>query len=254
MEKKKKGVPTLAGTGEGGVARLNFSTGRIEFFDPTAVPQDKFLGAALAALELGKTVAVLETKEGSSRKITYNSDVLRAMKTMFPSGKEYLFRLVGTVIPYPTDAGGNLLATVSFSPGVATFPEWSALSALFDEVKLVAAKVTFVGGASGLKNIGLVFGYNPNNVSATPASTTAVTNLGDSKIVSSYSTTPTLLVERVRIPRERAWAETTTPAVASPPAGCVGTVDIANGGAAGTVSSTYVYGLTEIAVLLRNRI
>jgi hypothetical protein len=212
------------------------------------------LKMAIAALDHSKTVSVLETKEGSSRKVVYDPMVLKTMKAMFPSGKEYKFRLAATVIPYPTDGAGNLLATVSFSPGVASFPEWSQLSVLFDEVKLLEARVTFVGGASGLKNVGLVFGYNPNNISTTPASATAVTNLADSRLVSSYSTTPVLLVEHVVIPRERAWAETTVPAVASPPAGCVGTVDISNAGAAGAVSSTYIYGFTEIAVLLRNRI
>jgi hypothetical protein len=173
---------------------------------------------------------------------------------MFPPGKEYAFLFTGTVIPYPTDASGNILATASFSPAVASFPEWSALAALFDEVKLTHAEQRFVGGASSLKNVGLVFGYNPNNVSTTPASATAVTNLASSELVSSYTTDPVLWSREFTIPRERAWAETTVPAVASPPAGCVGTVDIANGGASGTVSSTYIYGLTKIAVLFRNRI
>jgi len=217
-------------------------------------PSVDHLANALGILGNNKTVSVLETKDGSRRTIAYDPGVVAALRAMFPMGKIYPFRLAGTVIPYPTDGSGNILATTSFSPAVASFPEWAGCAALFDEVVLVKARWTLVGGASALKNIGIVVGYNPNNVSNTPATTTAVANLSDSECLSSYSTTPRILVKSVRIPKGRAWAETTIPAVASPPAGCVGSIDMANGGASGTVSSNYFYAFLEIVVKFRNRI
>jgi hypothetical protein len=184
----------------------------------------------------------------------YDPATVAAMRAFFPAGKSYDFRLCSQVFPYPSDGSGNILSALSMSPGTTTFPEWSGLSALFDEVVLRRARVTLVGGASGLKNVGLVYGYNPNNISAIPASTNAVVNLATSRLISSYATTAVLSSMDVRIPKERAWAETTVPAVASPPAGCVGTFDFANAGASGTVSSTYFFGMIEIHVSLRNRI
>jgi len=91
--------------------------------------------------------------------------VVAAMRSFFPSGKIYDFRLAQQVVPYGTDGAGNMLVTVAFSPAVGTFPEWASLAALFDEVNLVRARWTVIGGASALKNIGLVVGYNPNNIS-----------------------------------------------------------------------------------------
>jgi hypothetical protein len=216
---------------------------------PDAASAELFLAKALATLQATQ----LESKGGRLKDV-HDPAVVAAMKAFFPAGKTYEFRLGSQCFPYPTDGSGNLLSAIAFSPAVTTFPEWSGISALFDEVVLRRARVTLVGGASGLKNVGLVVGYNPNNVSATPASTNAVINLANMRLVSSYATTPTLLVMDVKIPKGRAWAETTVPAVASPPAGCVGTFDFANAGASGTISSTYFYAFLEIAVTLRNRI
>jgi hypothetical protein len=215
----------------------------------SAGPCDSGVARALAVLRATR----VESKGGRVLEV-HDPATVAAMKSFFPAGKTYEFRLCSTVIPYSTDGSGNILAAISASPGVTSFPEWSGLSALFDEVNLRRFRVTVIGGASSLKDIGIVYGYNPNNVSATPASATAVTNLGTSCLVNSYTTQPILAVIDKKIPRERMWAETTVPAVASPPAGCVGTVDFSNAGASGTVSSQYFYAMIEIHVSLRNRI
>jgi hypothetical protein len=221
---------------------------------PRAALHSDLICSALVALRNNETVLVTESKSGTARTSEFDSGVLKAVRAMFPVGKQYSFRLCGQAIGYSTDGTGAILATTTFSPAVATFPEWSGLSALFDEIVLRKARLTLVGGASGLKNVGIGVGYNPNNISSIPVSTNAVTNLADSEMLSSYATTPKLLVKTVRIPSGRAWAETTVPAVASPPAGCVGTIDFATIGASGTVSSLYFYGLMEISVVFRNRI
>jgi len=246
-KKNEKKQITLSATGAGSLGLV----------DQAAVSRSISIGRiteALSALDNSRTVSVLETKDGCKRTIVYDPSVLKVIRALFSGGMVYPFRLAATVVPYATDGAGSMLATSTFSPAVATYPEWSGLSALFDEVNLQQARWTLIGGASGLKNVGFVIGYNPNNVSATPASTTAVANLANSKLISSYTTLPVLYKKTVRIPRGRAWAETTVPAVASPPAGCVGTFDIANAGAAAAVASTYFYGFMEIGVVLRNRI
>jgi hypothetical protein len=184
----------------------------------------------------------------------FDAPTLSTLRAMLPPGKQYSIRLASQVLPYATDASGNMLTSFWFSPSVTTFPEWAGFAALFDEVVLRRVRFTAVGGASSILDIAFAYGTNPNNVSASPGSATAVTNLNDSDIVNSFSYNPVLFRMKYNIPPQRAWAETTTPAVASPPAGCVGSFDFANAGASGHVSITYFFGMGQIVVSFRNRI
>jgi hypothetical protein len=182
----------------------------------------------------------VERKEGDRIMLLYDPEVLAMARGLFPPGKEYQFDLVATTT-LGTTAGGVLNQTIAFSPAVTTYNEYASLAALFDEVVLRRAALQFLptvgsngtvltaaGGAQVIIN-GVACGYNSDNISTSPASYAAVVRLAKSaniaRCIADHSGVTTM---KVVIVRNRPWASTSTPAVASPPAGCVGTFDVAN--------------------------
>jgi len=104
------------------------------------------VAVAVATLRNNSTVLVSETKSGSTKSISYNADVLAAMRGMFPSNKTYRFLIHANVTIGSTGAGVVQVAFTS-NPSVLTYSEWSALSALFDECRLRSSQVGVTSAA-----------------------------------------------------------------------------------------------------------
>jgi len=83
---------------------------------------------------------ITESKLGSTSAVSYPPELLTAMKGMFTTNKVYSFQLhaSGTI----QSSGGGVLSTrISWDATVTSFAEYSALSALFDEVVITSAQV-----------------------------------------------------------------------------------------------------------------
>jgi hypothetical protein len=96
---------------------------------------------ALASLHANSTKVVSETKNGMSTQIIFNPEVLATLRGMFPASRTYAFQIHAYGLLQSTGAGVIQLA-YAVNPGVLSYSEWSALSALFDECRL---KRTTVG-------------------------------------------------------------------------------------------------------------
>jgi hypothetical protein len=159
---------------------------------------------------------------------------------------------------------GVLTQTIAISPTVVSYAEWPALSALFDECKLVRSACTLrpLAGSNGqnmslttvaiLQTNDVIMGPNHNNISTAPASYAAVARLADSEHVAR--TVGDRGAESIYLwPHpELDWATTLVPTVASPPAGVLGSFDISS--AAGVSGAqTYYNVVLRTSVVFRNR-
>lgn len=91
---------------------------------------------AIAALNNNSTKVVSETKLGTTCKVVYNTEVLATLRGLFPSTKPYRFQIHTNSTVTSSGAGVVQVASPA-SPAVVTYLEWSALSALFDECRLL---------------------------------------------------------------------------------------------------------------------
>jgi hypothetical protein len=214
------------------------------------------LGLIISACPVQTAVSSLMNSSMESKTgIVFDADVLKLARGMFPPGKEYRFDMfaasaLGTV------GSGALLNTLPFSPSVTTFSEWTALSALFEEVMLLRVSASFqpYSAASGIAAFGAVVAPNPNNISSAPLSYTAVGRLPHS-VALTRSIADLSGVQSITYHRKHGdlpWAQTSTPAVLSPPSGCLGSFDVAFSANA-TPSTVYYWVAMYETVVLRNR-
>jgi hypothetical protein len=202
-----------------------------------------------------------ETKDGP----VFDSSVIAAFRGMFAAGKEYRFDLVVSTSVGST-AGGVILQTLAISPAVVSYQEWPALSALFDECNLIESRLLFqtqvgsdgsnlaiAGAVTDLAVHAVCCGPNLENISTTPTSYAAVLRLaGAVQVQRCVSDTSGVTVVKFRCPKNRLWASTVTPATQSPPAGILGSFDLA---AQTTVTTSTVYyeNVLRTAIVFRNR-
>jgi hypothetical protein len=200
----------------------------------------------------------------SKSEFVFDADVLRLARGMFPSGKTYRFDMFATSSLGST-AAGALLNTIPISPAVVSYQEWPALSALFEEVVLVrsicgfqpqiGADGQYLLSATATKALvtGAIVGANPNNISSVPASYVAVGRLAHATPLARTITDTSGVYDLTFMPpSDRPYARTATPAVQDPPAGCLGSFDVAF---SGTVSISLIYYNVNLwtTVKLRNR-
>lgn len=188
---------------------------------------------------------------------------LAMARSMFPAGKIYYFDLFASTSIGSTGLGA-MTGTLSISPAVVSYAEWPALSALFDEVCLVRAAVNLrpqvgadgqdLNSTTAQKSIvnGFLMGANLNNISTAPASYTAVGRLARSAEMTRTISDRGASSLYMYAPEGRPWADTTTPAVQSPPAGMLGAFDYSVS-AAVTNSRTYYIADLRVTVALRVR-
>jgi len=193
------------------------------------------------------------TDEKSS---AFAPEVLEFARSLFSADRTYKFRVTYNSY-FATSGSGVINGAISFSPSVVSFAEWSCLSALFDEVRLRTCKVTLTGATNNSASaVAIAIASNWANTSSAPSGPTAVLRLPDSEILNSYfmshSTSPGVFVKTVKSPI-KVWAETATPAVVSPPAGCLGTFDIVGLNSSSSFSIPYFYYFQEQILELRCR-
>jgi hypothetical protein len=189
----------------------------------------------------------------TSTTVEYPKELVAAFRGMFGALKEYRFEM-RFVSALSTSGGGALLTAISLSPSVSSYAEWSALSALFDEVKMIGSKIVCnsVNSVNGASEMPMVIACDHVNLSTNLASTLAVVRLAQS---STFNTTSCIkpYVKTVKFAdSERLWCITGTPYSQSPLGGCVGTWSLGNL-SVGSVSVPYLSCIVHSFVKLRCR-
>jgi len=216
-----------------------------------------------SALRLLQSTSYMDEKKQQ----IFDVDVLRAMRGLFPAGKEYHFDMVAFT-SIGTGSASYIASTLPISPAVATYSEWASLASLFDECKLVHAALLFIplvgsdgqsfasATAAKVTLSAMVCGVNHDNISSSPASYAAVARLAKSANVIRCvgDTSGTVATLSFSAPRGLVWARTVTPAVQDPPAGVLGSFDFASDPSSPLSMTTVYYKNTlRCTVALRNR-
>lgn len=214
---------------------------------------------AVRMLQNNASTVVTSLPGGLSEvKTAFPSELVVAARGLFKANKPYRFRMHGSST-LATIAGGVFNQTISWSPATTTFAEWTALAALFDEVKLERAGM-IITSAFGPQSTGISFqvAIAPDFTTAsgsTPSFTT-VSRLAESEYIHNYHLggleAPGRRHKVARVPA-RDYATTAAPAGASGMvAGCLGHWAFASN-IVGTATINYLFIALEHDVLLRLR-
>lgn len=164
-----------------------------------------------------------------------------------------------------SSAAGAYLPFVAISPGISSYYEYASLSALFDEVQLASSTLHLVpqvgsngqnlevAAAAPVVSQQIVCGVERDNISTAPASFAAVVRLAGSRLVARTVGDTCGVCTMHYVPAKLPWARATTPAVLDPPAGCLGTFNLATDGPLSN-STTYHKFVLKTIVRMRNRI
>jgi hypothetical protein len=185
---------------------------------------------------------------------------------MFPAGKEYQFDLFANT-SVGTGTLTSIFTTLAISPAVVSYAEWPALSALFDEVRLVRAQLEFtplVGSdgqsltASTATKVPVtlaICGANHDNISTAPTGIAAVGRLaGSQQVIRCVGDTTAQSIFTLRRGKSLGYARTATPAVLDPPAGVLGSFDLATDSGALAMNTVYWRNTLRLTITLRNRV
>lgn len=220
-------------------------------------PVNELINRLLAS----QTTTLTETKDGMIlRRVIPEAaiaDGKALMRSFFPASKTYRFRLTAT-LSIGTNGSGATLGFASFSPSVTSYNEWSALSALFDEVKGVKQRLTAIttfGGTSTAIIVPFAIAPDYSNINTTPSSAASVNRLAESEIWAGglVTTAKGTLVKETRSLSGLDWATVGTPAVQSPPSGMLGQWSFASQIIAGTPSINYFYAFMDCLAMFRMR-
>jgi len=216
------------------------------------------LSSAVSGLLNNETKVMREVKanEGTERLVlssVYPKELVAAFRGMFSANKEYSFEM-RFVTASSTTAGGALLIAIPLSPSVSSYAEWSALAALFDEVKAVETVILVNNVNAGNGNVVFempcAIACDHVNLSSTPASTLAVIRLAGSTTFSTIMRT-TAKICKAKF-TDRLWCITGTPYSQSPLGGCIGSWSIGNM-SIGAGTTAYISSITRLKVKLRCR-
>jgi hypothetical protein len=226
------------------------------------------LGGAPSAPPLERALSLLNaTAFIDEKKVQmFDQDVLRAMRGLFPAGKVYSFDMFAST-SVGTGSATYIATTLSISPAVVSYSEWSALSALFDEVRLVRSALAFLplvgsngqnmgSGSSGQLAISaIICGVNHDNISTSPATYAAVGRLAKSAhVIRCVGDTTGAVTFTCRPMRGLGWARVVTPAVQDPPAGVLGSFDLASDPSTPlSMTSVYYKNTLRTTLAFRNR-
>jgi hypothetical protein len=225
-------------------------------------PVVNILDSALCALRNNEMKITKEVKaptlggliSGTScTTIEYPKELVAAFRGMFGALKEYRFEM-HFVSALSTSAGGSLLTAIPLSPSVSSYAEWTALSALFDEVKMIGSKITCnsVNSVDGATEMPMAIASDHVNLSTNPASTLAVIRLAQSTTFNTTSCVKPYVKTVKFADSERLWCITGTPYSQSPLGGCVGTWSLGNL-SVGSVSVPYLSCIVRSFIKLRCR-
>jgi hypothetical protein len=189
--------------------------------------------------------------------VSYPPELLAAFRGLFGAGRTYDFQL-HVVTTQTSDGGGGLLGSITINPSVTSFSEWSALSALFDEVVAVSSRCVFTtlndSGTTGGAMADMVMAFDDTRIaSSAPASTTAVFRLAQSQTwVMDKGDGGSGRHSQSRKLTSRYWCTTSTPATQSPIGGMAGGWSFGNSGLFAVSTAVATVWLTVIA-RFRNR-
>jgi hypothetical protein len=225
-------------------------------------PVVDIVGSALCALRNNEMKITKEVKaptlggliSGTScTTVEYPKELVAAFRGMFGALKQYKFEM-HFVSALSTSAGGAILTAIPLSPSVSSYAEWTALSALFDEVKAIGSKIVCnsVNSVDGATEMPMAIACDHVNLSTNPASTLAVIRLAQSSTFNTTSCTKPYVKTVKFADSERLWCITGTPYSQSPLGGCVGTWSLGNL-SVGSVSVPYLSNIVRLFVKLRCR-
>lgn len=197
----------------------------------------------------------LRVSETGDVKETFPKELVTMGQSLFPAGKTYDFE-IHAAANIASSGAGAINGAIDWNPGVSSFSEWNALSALFNECKLVRSQLDITsafGPASTAIVVQVMLAPNPN--ASTTGGYTPVQRLAESEPfhcvwVSKNGTG--LLTRKFELPKGRLYAVTSSPAIASPPSGLWGVWSFASN-IAGTVSTNYFFYAMKNVVRFRNR-
>jgi hypothetical protein len=212
------------------------------------------LSKAVDMLRNNETRLTTEVKgSGMKTSISYPAELIGALRGMFPASKTYQFEL-HNIESQTTTAGGGFAGAIALSPSVTSYGEWTALAALFDEVKAVSSKIHFVGTtlANSLPSP-IMLAIDEQNLNTPPATYLTVARLAESQSFHSLDCDfGSGRHSQKRVLASRAWCNTATPYSQSPVGGCIGAWVFANG-IIMTPSTTYFVVDFTLVVRLRCR-
>jgi hypothetical protein len=195
---------------------------------------------AVQALRNNETRILSEVKSSSGKitmdtKVSYPTELVAAFRGLFGAGREYDFQM-HYITTQTSDAGGGLLGSITINPSVTSFAEWTALSALFDEVKGISSECTFLtlndSGTTGGAMADMVMAFDDIRVaSSAPASTLTVYRLAESVTwVMDKGDAGSGKHRQLRKLTPRAYCATSTPFSVAPVGGLAGGWSFGNSG------------------------
>lgn len=237
-------------------ARPKVADAKVEFKGKIPSAPSTTLIDAVRGLRNNETRVTVEVKGAAGKatsesKLTYPSELVAAFRGMFGTKRVYDFQL-HQVLDVISSSGGSTLGYVSItpisSPPGAVFAEWSALSALFDEVKAIHTQIDWLSAISlaSTINITVVMAFDEQNLATDPSSTLSVYRLAEARTFQS------LLGEggsgrHVHSHKisSRSWCNTAIPYSQSPIGGMVGSWVFGNDGLFSTSTTVaHVFSIT----------
>jgi hypothetical protein len=181
-----------------------------------------------------------------------DSAALRTIaRAVFKPGKTYRMRLTRNAV-VTTSGGGALQIATNVLP--SNFIEYSAVSALFQECKLMATRITYAMysyGATPTTVIGICLSFDPSNYSSAPTFTYAVQQPG-ARLFNTFAGGAPRLVNSWKGDGKRPWSLVTASGTGTDPTGgVVGTWYSSLSGAT-TASQNVGYYLLEADYMFRN--
>jgi len=219
--------------------------------------EQTFVTDAVALMTNNAVKVVSEAKGRVDVKVQYPVALMEflrnALRGMFSSGREYVIQVhqAGNI---QSDAGGGTVGFVAISPSVASYGEWSALAALFDEVKAHSTQLTLactqtLQVAAGKVMPSMVVAIDEQDLSTDPSSYISVFRLAGSRAFNGMLCTGGSGCQRFSHTfASRSWCDTAVPYSQSPIGGMIGCWVYANNGI-WPVVSTQVYTFSSITVV-----
>jgi hypothetical protein len=172
-------------------------------------------------------------KVSMDTKVSYPAELVAAFRGLFPASRTYDFEM-HQVTSIASSSGGSTVGFVALSPSVASYSEWTALSALFDEVKGISTSIdlcTTQLSTNALGIVDMVLAVDEQDLSSIPTSYVSVYRLAESKtFCAQLGTGGSGRHRQVRKLTSREWCQVSAPASASPLGGLIGCWVYANSG------------------------
>lgn len=214
-ERKKKNKAAAAARSTSGL-----------FFIPTFTVRDAFRALSNNETRMTSEVKGAAGKVVSVTKMTYPAELVTALRGLFSSSKGYTFEM-HQVLDVSSSAGGGTLGFVALSPSVASYGEWTALAALFDEVKGLSTSISWNNAlqptVAAVTPATICMAVDEQDLSTDPSSTLAVYRLAGSQVfVSQFAAGGSGTHHMHRQLASRYWCDTATPFSQSPIGGLIG--------------------------------